>query len=316
MNDQSNPWSWWQSALAGQSRQIHENEPQQGFYRVKNDPVAIWHEDGATMALRAGRPVDAAEVWTYACRKPISHELYTSVVAGGTWPEQIENEVAAAAPAGIGHNSGEPHEVALDELDVLERAWATWLQSIGGTIRDEADDAKADTFQKRFHELMKKADETRDAMKRPHLEAGRKIDAAWKPVIAHAETAKRRIGDVVLPYRRARDEARRAAERAASEEAARRKREHDEAVAAAAAASAPPPPPPEPEPVAAARPVKKGFREVKVLVITDLAQACASILKHDAENPDVINAVRVVARRLLDAGVKVDGVEIRIEQRA
>lgn len=316
MNDQSNVWAWWQSALAGQPGAIHENEPEQGFYRVKNDAVAIWHEGGATMALRAGRPVDAAEVWTYACRRPISHELYTSVVDGGAWPEQIDAEVAAAAPAGIGHNSGEPHEVALDELDALDRAWSTWLQSIGGAIRDETDDAKADTFQKRFHDLMKKADETRDAMKRPHLEAGRQIDATWKPVIQHAETAKRRVGEAVLPYRKARDEARRADERAAAEETARKRREHDEAVAAAAAASAPPPPPPEPEPALAARPVKKGFREVKVLVVTDLAAATASILKHDAQNQDLVNAVRVVARRLLDAGIKVDGVEIRTEQRA
>ena len=309
-------WAYWQNALQGVFGPVHENEPQIGFYRVKDDPVAIYEAGGALVALRGTKAVLPSEVWTYACKRPISHALYKEVVAGGPWPESIDREIAAVAPAGIGHNSGEPHEVALDELDALERAWSSWLQSIGGKVDTEDQDAKADTFQKRFHDLMKKADEQREALKRPHLEAGRLIDATWKPVITHADTAKRRIGEAVLPYRKARDEARRAAERAAAEEAARKRREHEAAVAAAAAAAAPMPEPPPPEPVQAARPAKKGFREVKVLVITDLAKACASILKHDRENPDLENAVRVVSRRLIEAGLTVEGAEIRLEQRA
>lgn len=317
MNDQSTPWAFWQNALAGQFGPIHENAPQTGFYRVQNDPVAIWELGGAMVATRAGRPVDAAEVWTWACRKPITHELFEAVTAGGAWPEQIDAEVAAAAPAGIGHNSGEPHEEILDELAAIERAFTDWLASIGGAITTEEHDAKADTFKARFADLQKKADGIRDGQKRPHLEAGRAIDATWKPVVAKAEDAKKRVGAVVTPYRRAREDARLKAEAEARAAAAKAAREAQEAADRAAQAGLPPPPPVEaPAPVEPPRPVKTGLRTVKVLVITDPLAAVTEILRIAPDHPDILDAIRLVARRLIDAGTPVPGAEIRTERRA
>jgi hypothetical protein len=133
----TSPWAWWQAALKGNVGPIHENEPQQGFYRAGNDPVAIWYDEkDGVMAKRWERLLTAAqacEVWTWACRKPISHALYTEVLAGGQWPEAIDAEVAAAKPAepALGHNSGLPHEEVLDELAAIEAAFAAWLKSIG-----------------------------------------------------------------------------------------------------------------------------------------------------------------------------------------
>ena len=98
-------WQHWRNALVGNVGPIHENEPQSGFYRVKNDPVAIWRDGDDLFAERAGRPVaDVCALWTYAAKWPISCELYEAVAERGEpWPDAIEE------PAGIGHNAEDEH---------------------------------------------------------------------------------------------------------------------------------------------------------------------------------------------------------------
>jgi hypothetical protein len=306
------------AALKGNAQPIHENEPQQGFYRVGDDPVAIWWLGGAMVATRAGRAVDAAEIWTWACRKPISHDLFTTVTAGGQWPEKIDAEVAAAKPAEptIGHNSGLPHEEVLDELSAIEKAFLAWLASIGA-ISTEEHDAKAETFRTRLGALQKKADGIRDSQKRPHLEAGREIDALWKPIVSRADEAKRAVGTAATPYRQAREAARLKAKREAREAADKAAREAQAAAAAAAQAGLPPPPPVEvAAPVEPPRPIKTGLRTVKVLVLTDPIAAVTEILRIAPEQRDIIDAIRVAARRLIDAGKPIPGTEIKIERKA
>ena len=307
----TDPWAWWQAALAGKAPPVHENEPQQGFYRVANDPVAIWFEAGEAVAMRRDREVDAGEVWTWACRKPTAHALYLSVMDGGEWPESIDKDVAAAAgEPGIGHNSGEPHELVLDELGTVERAFRAWLAEIGGAVATDEQDAKVESYQKRLAELGKKAEATRDTLVRPHLEAQRAINATWKPVVTQIDEIRRGVGSTALPYRTAKEAARKEAERVAREEAARAAQ-----AAAKAAAEGREPPPPPPPPVAA-RPAKKGFREVKITVVTDLAAACAFLVANVPDPLDLEQVVRVMARRLIESGVPVPGVEVRTEQRA
>jgi hypothetical protein len=304
----SNAWAWWQAALKGAAQPVHENEPMQGFYRVGDDAVAIWHDAGEVLALRAGRPTSASEIWTWACRKPISHSLYTDVMAGGQWPEKIDAEVAAAKPAepAIGHNSGLPHEEVLDELAAIEAAFAAWLKSIG-SISTEEHDAKAETFKSRLGALQKKADGIRDGQKRPHLEAGREIDALWKPIVNRADEAKRTVGAAATPYRQAREAARLKAEREAREAA-------DKAAREAAAAGLPPEPPAAPaEPP---RPVKTGLRTVKTLVLSDPTAAVTEILRIAPDQRDILDAIRVAARRLIEAGTPVPGASIITERKA
>ena len=93
---------WWRSALSGSIGPVHENLPQPGYYRTKphkgerGDPGAIWFDGENLRALRAGRPVDPYEVWTWCCQHPVTHEAYVAVAEqGGSWPDEIP---------GIGHN--------------------------------------------------------------------------------------------------------------------------------------------------------------------------------------------------------------------
>ena len=95
-------YDWWRKALAGEFGPIHEDEPQSGFFRVQQNKrwqaVAIWR-DGDTIECIVGtdEPVDPYKIWTWACRRPIAHELYTAVVERGeAWPDEIPDEPTAA----------------------------------------------------------------------------------------------------------------------------------------------------------------------------------------------------------------------------
>ncbi|MBS7805773.1 hypothetical protein KIH24_14465 [Rhizobiales bacterium TNE-4] len=90
--------TYWHSALQGKSFPIHENDPQEGWYRTRprkgyrSLPVRIWRDEGsgALLALRDGKRVDPYEVWTWVCLNPVSVEAYEAVlVQGAQWPDEI-----------------------------------------------------------------------------------------------------------------------------------------------------------------------------------------------------------------------------------
>lgn len=327
----------WQKALAGEPVEIHENSPQPGYYRVRRSkggpwvPVAIWHpsEDEPLIATNGDveilDPVRICELWTYCCRYPITYELYSAVLDGQPWPEDVTAEVEAAR-AEIGHNSAAaPHEEIADEIAAATKAFETWLAGLGNAIKSEEDDAKAETFRTRLHTLGKKAEDARTEAKKPVLEMGRQIDATWKPVVDAAETGKKRIGAVVVSYRVERDKRRRAEQERQEAERHRAAQEAANAAAEAAKASGADPLVAATDAVAevyappqragfVAEP-KKGFRNVEVCVIDDAAKAAAFILATAPNQPDLIEAIKKVAHRMLKAGVAVEGARLTTEQR-
>lgn len=89
---------YWHSTLHGKSLPIHENDPQEGWYRTRPQkgyrslPVRIWRDgvSGELLALRDGRRVDPYEIWTWVCMNPVSLEAYEAVVEKGVrWPDEI-----------------------------------------------------------------------------------------------------------------------------------------------------------------------------------------------------------------------------------
>ena len=99
---------WWASALSGQFRPVHENDPQCGYYRMRRGrggpwiPVAIWREatvrdqnsgisdSGKLVCLVDGVERDPFEVWTWVCRYPVTYETYVAVAERGeAWPEDL-----------------------------------------------------------------------------------------------------------------------------------------------------------------------------------------------------------------------------------
>ena len=90
--------TYWHSALQGKSLPIHENDPQEGWYRTRprkgyrSLPVRIWRDEGsgALLALRDGKRVDPYEIWTWVCLNPVSVEAYeAALMAGAPWPDEI-----------------------------------------------------------------------------------------------------------------------------------------------------------------------------------------------------------------------------------
>jgi hypothetical protein len=308
------------------------NEPQPGRYRVKNDPVAIWAEpDGTLAATRGTRDVDPFEIWTYCCKKPIRVAVYKAILNGDPWPDGVDHivdeerqkarqdaQVAAImstaerqfgpgaeivrdeTPAVIGHNSGLPCEVALDELKSLERRIKTWLDEIG-TVDSEEKDAQGAKFQALVQEQARLVEEGFKTEKEPFLRGGKEVDTRWRPVKERVATTKERLSGILTKYRVERDRLRRA------EEQARR---------AAASQIDGVPSGENPLPVEPPRAVAKGFRTYKVCVVTDPVAAATHILTQVPDQPDLLEAIRKVARKMLDAGVAVPGAEMKEEMRA
>jgi len=90
--------TYWHSTLQGKSLPIHENDPQEGWYRTRprkgyrSLPVRIWRDEGSgdLLALRDGKRVDPYEVWTWVCLNPVSVEAYEAVLEGrALWPDEI-----------------------------------------------------------------------------------------------------------------------------------------------------------------------------------------------------------------------------------
>jgi hypothetical protein len=190
----------WRKALAGEAP-LHENDPQPGYWRLRQGrggpflPVAIWREpDGTLKALRDGAPADAQELWTWCCTNPVSYETYVAVAERGeAWPDDV--------PAGPGHNSRsvDPAGAMLEEILALQSSAEDWL-AVASPIAHAVEADRAANFAERFAQLERQAEEARTLAKKPVLEAGRAIDAAWRPVIEAAGLGKKRLKKALEPY--------------------------------------------------------------------------------------------------------------------
>lgn len=292
-------FAWWRAALTGNRGDFDTRNPPSGYYRQHDRSLAIWRDDDGTLRWTVShgfppRHIDQlCDAFASFGMRPVSYEDWLAHSETGLWPESPEPEIAAAR-VGIGHNSGSPAEVIADELAAIETAFREWLASIGGVIATEAHDAKAEEFKRRFGDLKKRADDAHEAEKRPHLEAGREVDRLWKAPRERAEAGKREVGAALTPYRRERERIRAEAERKAR--------------AALAEAG-------QPAPIEQHRPKpRSGLRSVKTLVLTDAKAAGAFIASLHEPPADFLDVVRVVARRMIEAGVAVPGAEIRTEK--
>lgn len=337
-----NVWKWWQDALSGNIGPIHDGDPQQGYYRTRYkdkpwEPVAIWFEDGEWHAMRGDRRIDASEIWTFACRNPITYEAYTKAIEGGGWDDEPD------APK-LGHNlPSDPFEALRLEYEA-EKEMAADLLKAKVTTQSQAD--KLAVLSKRIAAIAKKATDLHKVEKQPHLDAGRAVDDKWRDLKeAPADLSKklkRHMDDYLLEQQRIEQER----QRKAREEADRIAREAEEARIAAEretaqmvadkvfdpkameehnirvaeaerlaneAAQA--------EREAQARNASAGRTGAKVALrtfvsarVTDYEAAAIALLKMN--HADLKTCIEQLANRAVKAGVEVAGVERVEEQRA
>lgn len=286
-------WSWWRGALAGKIDKagLHDGEPQTGYYRRWSDreqtwePIAFWYKDGALRCRLNGAEIaepSARDLWSYACKNPISYEAYQAVGRGESWADV--NEAVA------GHNRA-PVDSSLaaieDRINDLAREAERMIaagEAASADLCDQASDV-ANTL----GELEKKADQARAAEKAPHLAESRKIDGKWKPLIERAADIKRRLKLVVVtPFLRKKDE------------------ERQRTLAAEIAKGTPADALPTVRTTAGSSKRSTALRPQKSAEVTDYQV----LLAHLSEHPEIKEAVQRIANASARAGVALPGMKI------
>lgn len=99
----------------------------------------------------------------------------------------------------------------------------------GGTVDSDEKEAAIDALMDDFRKASKDADKARAAEKKPHDDAGKAVQAKWKPVIDKADRGVTECKAALTPYR--------IEKQRSADEAARKAREEAEAKQAAAQAA-------------------------------------------------------------------------------
>ena len=184
-------YEFWRKAVAGYmvggpELPVHEDVPHPGFYRkrVKKsggfEPVAIFESDGkliARVGFREGRIKQAEDVWLRCCEHAVTEKAYRDAVESGQW-----HDVDDAVTASIGDNLASEPESLEDQINTVLASVKQYE-----TITSDEDAAKAQSVRSRLNELAGEADKQREAEKKPHFEAGKKVDAVWMPLVKAAK---------------------------------------------------------------------------------------------------------------------------------
>lgn len=120
--------------------------------------------------------------------------------------------------ANIGHNQPPPFEAIGLHIEDLFQLVSDTLAGVDAVQNDEQD-AALDELLDEFRKARKTADEERAAEKRPHDDAGKAVQAKWKPYLERCDMATVEIKAKLTPYRAAKIAARDEAARIAREEA-------------------------------------------------------------------------------------------------
>lgn len=305
----------WRRRLAGEDVPIYEGSIECGRYkmrRTKNGPflpVAIFCDKDSKLVAAIGKEfVDPETIWLHAVKHPVSEADYKHALKHGHFPDE-------PAPRTIGDNA--PPETIEEQIPLEIEQATEWLQTVG-EVKSQQDADIAGNRVSLLRRLKKEAESEHEREKAPHLEAGRRVDAKWKPLIGDCDIAIKALLAAVTKWANAE-----AAKRAKEAEEARRKAEAEAAEKrrqAQAAGQDDPiaellpelPPAPARVQVGGARGPKIGMRTETVATITDYAAALAYFADHE----EVKSCVSKLAQRAAKAGVQVPGVKIEKVQKA
>jgi hypothetical protein len=310
-------WQWYFGALANPSAvgsaslPVHPGEYQLGYYRVRRkggawEPVGIYPDaEGRTVAYRDNRPVDdIPELFTWACRQPVTHKAYVDALEGKGWPDDdavVAAQIAPPAPT-IGDNSGEvdESEKLKDQIDAAIKGVDAYAQ-----ITDDETAAKAQSLRNRLNELSGEADKKRDALKRPYLDAGTKIDKTWMPLVKNAKAGADKVKAAMEAWETEKLRQRREEERRQQEDL---RKQQEAALAAAPVSGDPEPiaaPVPEPLTVAAPTSIRASYGKaasVKATVVVDQVTDWPALAVYMSSHEECRTLLRQLAQRALDAG--------------
>ena len=116
----------------------------------------------------------------------------------------------------IGHNAPPPLEAMGMHIEDL---FSLVSGSLAAPITTDAQEAALDALLDDVRQATKDADRHRAAEKKPHDDAAKAVQAAWKPLLDRCDKAATAIKSALTPYREARQRAKDEAARKAREEA-------------------------------------------------------------------------------------------------
>jgi hypothetical protein len=310
-------WSWWRHAVKnpehiGKTLLASPSDPELGYYRCRGrdkqwEPVGIFLDDDGQMVAERGltrRRVDPLDVWTSCLRYPVTYEFHVKALRGEGYDDE--------PPPPIGDNSGAADPLGNIKLE-LEGEKETAETFLEQPIASQADADRIGIWAKRFLDIGKRAETERVTEKEPHLEAGRAVDAKWKPLVDEAKAFADRLRKHVEPWLLAEKRKALAAANAAREEAQRQRREAETAETDEARQQALQAAKQAADEAVNVRNASAGRTGARVSVrvekranITDF-EACLMALK---DHPDLRVLVQQLAQRAVKAGVPLAGVEV------
>lgn len=317
----------WKRLLKGELTDINQDDPLSGYWRTRRfrggplEPVAIWRDADGLNVQCAGKDVELDKVWPYAARNPVTYAAYQARMETGKWPDiddAVHDQQQEAVARGRGDNNApsDPAEILKEQIESASAGAEAYK-----TITDDETLAKAQTLRSRLLELSGQADKHRDALKRPHLEAGTAIDAKWQPLVKGAKAVADTIRAAMAAWETVKLKEQR--EKEAKDAEARRVHQEaaDKAAAEAAATGkpAPAPPPPQaqtiqpmPAPIKGAAGRAASVRtKVFVKSISDLDK----LFQYMRLRPELSDLLLALAQKAVDAG-RTDVPGIITEERA
>lgn len=172
--------------------------PQPGFYKKRTgrdgpwEPIAFWEQDGNIVASNPRGAIDAVENWSWCMANAITEEEYRFYEKNGRWSGECE----------VGHNNPPDgfEEMKSQTQEIIAKA-EQWLDE--RIISTQSDADKATGFQQALSKLSKQADNERKEKKKPHFEAGKKIDADYKPLIEEPKSTISKLKSCLTVFLRA-----------------------------------------------------------------------------------------------------------------
>lgn len=321
MTESQFSYDYWHEALKDPSKvgtpklPVHDGEAHPGFWRRRVSkggafvPVAIFPHEGKLVALQNGKPMDAGEIWPWVCRFPVSEEAYRAKIEGRPWPDEDASVTTSLEPPspGIGHNEG-----PTDEAEIIKGQIEAASAGISDyeTIENDEAAAKAQALRSRLLELSGDADKKREALKRPHLDAGKAVDEAWQPLVKAAKAAADKLRAAISAHETRKFKAEQEAQAKATKEAAEKAAQQAEA---GGQTDAPAPPPPPSAPAAAPKTSVRGaygraasVKTKKVCTVKDIDAAFGFLKTHK----ELVEKISELAQRAVDAGYSVPGTEV------
>lgn len=308
-------WKFWQAAMRGERFPTHPHYVPIGFFRVearktgKSWPLAVWEDGGKKFAqIGDAEIIDlntpeaeedfAYKTFQYCCGRPIDYAVYEHWKKTREWPAAQGPQAAidasrAARPreAEIGDNSGAGPEIDFETfIDQAEAALAG--VKAASTVESEEQAVAANSLRNRLSEIASDGDKRREAEKKPHLDAGRRVDERWNPKVKELRTAATSLRTAAEAFK------------------TRKLREQREREAAARAES---------NPVTEAAPLDRiestyGKRStVKTILVAKVVDQDA-VYRQLRGNPEIAQLIEKLAQKVITAGGTLEGVET--EERA